>query len=153
MTIARYSCPSCLSFLILWRRDGHEYRDDANETKLKGFSRDLKGDNRSLILQSKNIVSYVSVCGTTVSGTVFSGTVFHDFLCSHYNVSPLNFQSRCSVCYTASGETHTFSWSTDGLVIAHHNNIRDKVLYLSLQVFAPESVRDKSLIHQVHTRS
>ena len=51
---------------------GQKDWDSANETKLKGFVRYLKGTNRRLILFSKNTGAWLSVSGTTVSGTVLS---------------------------------------------------------------------------------
>ena len=60
--------------------------------------------------------------GTKVSGTVLSATEFRDFLCTRYNVSPLNLQSHWDGCGTAFGATHVLICSTGGLVIAHQKN-------------------------------
>ena len=48
---------------------------------------------------------------------------------------------------------HTLSCSIDGLVIARHNEICDKILYLSQHDFTSSSVRAEPLIHQGRTRS
>ena len=103
----------------------------ANKTKLKGLVQDLKGTDRHLILWAKNTGAWLSVRCTIVSGTVFSATEFLYFLCVHYNVSPLNFQSHYDGCGIAFGVMHALSCSTGGLVIVHHNEIHDKLLYLS----------------------
>ena len=49
--------------------------------------------------------------------------------------------------------THTLSCSIDGLVIARHNKIRDKLLYLSQRAFTSASVCTKPIIHKGRTRS
>ena len=49
--------------------------------------------------------------------------------------------------------THTLSCCICGLVIARHNKIRDKLLYISQRSFTSEFVRYEPLIHQGHTRS
>ena len=71
----------------------------------------------------------------------------------HYNVSPLNFQKRCDGRGTAFRVTHTLSCIIGGLVIAHHNKIRDELLYLSRRDFTSASVRAEPLIHQGRTSS
>ena len=47
---------------------------------------------------------------------------------------------------------HTLSYSIGGIVITHHNKIRDKLLYLSQRAFNSAYVRAKPLIHQGRTR-
>ena len=49
--------------------------------------------------------------------------------------------------------THTLSYIIGGLVIACHNKICDKLIYLSWRAFTSASVRTKPLIHQGRTRS
>ena len=49
--------------------------------------------------------------------------------------------------------THALNCSIGGLVIARHNKIRDKILYLPRRAFKSASVRAKPLIHQVCTSS
>ena len=75
------------------------------------------------------------------------------FLYTHYNFYPVNLQSHCDRCGTALEVMHALSCSIGGLVIAHHKEIRDKLLYLSGRAFNSASVRAEPLIHQGHTRS
>ena len=49
--------------------------------------------------------------------------------------------------------THALSCSIYILVIARHNKICDKILYLTWRAFLSASVHDKTLIHQSRTRS
>ena len=49
--------------------------------------------------------------------------------------------------------THTLRCIAYGLVIAHHNEIRDKLLYISRRDFTSTSVHGEPLIHQVRTIS
>ena len=109
--------------------------------------------NRHLILHAKSTGAWLRICGTTASDTVLSATEFRDFLCTCYNVSPLNTHSHCNGCGTEFGATHTLICSSGGLVIARHNKIRDKILYLSRQDFTSASVHAKPLINQGHTIS
>ena len=88
-----------------------------------------------------------------VSGTSLSAKEYQYFLYARYNVDPLNPQSHCGRCGTDFWVTHSLSCSTDGLVIARHNKIREEILYLDRWSFTPAPVRVKPLIHQVHTIS
>ena len=90
----------------------------------------------------------MSIHGTPVSYTVLYATEFWDLLCAHYNVSPLNLQIHFDRCGTTFGVIHALSCSTGVLVIARHNEIRDKLLYLSRRAFTSASVRSEPLIHQ-----
>ena len=90
----------------------------------------------------------MSIRGTMVSGTVLSATEFWDLLCARYNVSPLNLQSYWNVCGTAFSVTHALICSTGCLVIVRHNEIRDKLFYLSQRAFTPALVSSKTLICQ-----
>ena len=130
------------------RHDGKKDREAAYETKLKGLVRDLKGTDKRLIQRAKRTGAWLSVRGTTVSGTVLSATELWYFLCALYNVSTLNLQRHCYGCGTSFRVTHTLSCSTGGLVIAHHNKIRDKLLYLSLRAFTSSSILAEPIIHQ-----
>ena len=59
-------------------RDGQKDRDVANETKLKGLVRYLKGTDRRLILRAKSTGAWMSVRDTTAwmkSLTMFSGAL------------------------------------------------------------------------------
>ena len=72
------------------RCDGKQVRDVACKSRLKGLVGNPKGTDKSLLLHAKGTGAWMSVCGTTFSGTVLSATEFWDFLCTHYNVSPIN---------------------------------------------------------------
>ena len=135
------------------QRDGKKDRDVAHKYRLKGLVRGLKFTDKHLLLRAKITGVWLNVCGTTVSGTVLSATVCRDFLCVCYNVSPVNFQSHCDECGTVFGVTHTHGCSIGSLVIAHHNKIRDELLYLYQHAFTSASVRAKPLIYQGRTRS
>ena len=65
----------------------------------------------------------------------------------------MNLQNQCDGCGTAFGVTQTLSFSIGGLVIACHNKIHDKLLYLSQRAFTSAYVRAEPLIHQGRTRS
>ena len=135
------------------RRDGKKDRGVLHKSKLKSLVRDLKGTDTNLLLCSKSTGAWLSVWGTTVSGKVLYATEFRDFLCTRYNVTPINPQSHCDRCGIAFGVIHTLSYSIGGLVIAHHKKIRDKLLFLSRRAFTSAYVCAEPLIHQGLTRS
>ena len=128
-------------------------RDDTNKSTLMALIRDLKGADRRLILRAKNTGACMIIRGTTLSGTLLYTTEFLDFLCARYNVYPLNPQSHCNGYGTNFGVTHGLSCSIGGLVIARHNKICDKLLYLARLNFTPSSVCAEHLIHQGCTKS
>ena len=134
-------------------RDRKKYRDVAKKYRLKGLVQDLKGTDKRLLLRAKSTGAWLSIRATTVSGTVLSTTEFRDILYACYNVSAINPQRHCDGCGTVFGVKHAISCSIGGLVIARHNKIRDKLLYLSRRAFTSAYVRAKPLIHQGHTRS
>ena len=113
------------------RRNGQKNWDEANKTTLKNLVRDLKGTDQRLIIRAKNTGAWLSVHSTTVSGTVFSAIEFLDFLCTCYNIYPLNLQSHYNGCGTAFRVTHAFSCGTSGLFIVCQKKISEKLLYLS----------------------
>ena len=113
------------------RRDGKEARDVAYESRLKGLVINLQGTDKRLLLRAKSTGECLSVRGTAVSGTILSDTEFWGFLCARYKISPVNLQSHCDGCGTASGVTHTLRCSIGGLVITCHKKIRYELLYLS----------------------
>ena len=123
------------------------------QKKLKGLVRNLKDTDNRLILHAKTTGAWLSISGTTVSGTVLCASEFWDFLCARYKLPPLNLQIHSGGCGTAFGVTHALSWSMDGLFIARHNKICDKILYLSRRAFTSAFVRSKPLIYQGRTRS
>ena len=123
------------------------------DSRLKGLVIDIRGTDKGLLLRVKSIGVWLSVRGTTVSGTVLSATEFQYFLCTRYNVFPVNLHIECDGCGTSFGVTNELSCIIGGLVIVHHNEIRDKILYLSRRAFTLASVCVKPLIHQGRTRS
>ena len=101
------------------------------------------------ILPEKSTGAWLSKRSTIVSGTLLYATEFRDFLCSCYNIFPLNLQIHWDVCGTAFGVKHSISCCKVGLVIARHNYFRDKIFYLSQRAFTSASVK----IHQGRTIS
>ena len=114
-----------LGILSEERCDEKKSRDVAYASRLKGLVSNLKGTEKRLIPRSRSTCSCLSVRGTTVSGTVPCATEFRYFLCSRYNVSPVNLQSHCNGCGTAFRVTHTLNCNISCLVIVLHNGIRD----------------------------
>ena len=135
------------------QHDGKKDWYVARGSILKGLVRDNKGTDKCLLLCAKSTGSWMRLCGTTFSGTVLFATHFWDYQCARYNVSPVNLHSHCDGCGTASGVTHALSCSIGGLVIARHNKIREKLLYLYRCAFTSAYVCVEPLMHQGRTRS
>ena len=133
-------------------RDGKKEQDAAYKFKIKGLLSDLKRTDKRLLLYSRIIRDWLSVHVTTVSRTVLYATEFQ-FFCTHYNVSPVNLQSRCNGCGTSFGLTHILSCRICVLVLACHNKIHDELLYLYRRAFTSESICAETLIHHGRTRS
>ena len=127
------------------RRDGQKEREVANEIKLKGLFRYLKGTKINLILRSKITGAWLSVYNNTFLDTVFYATEFRYLLCARYNIYPLNPQSHCDGCGTTFWVTCTLSCSTGAMVIACHKEICDKLLYLSQRAFRVVSSPDGTI--------
>ena len=88
-----------------------------------------------------------------VIGTVFAARKFHDFFCARYNVTPPNLHSKCDGFGTSFDVRHILSCIKGSLVIARHNEVRDKLLYLAWRAFNSAAVSAKPLIRQGRNRS
>ena len=135
------------------RRDGKESWDVAYESRLKGLVGNLKVTDKRLLLRARIAGALMSVRVTEVSGTLLSATEFRDFLCPCYNVSPVNLQSHCDGRGTVFGVTHALICRIGGLVIARHNQIRDRILYIPQRAYTSASVCAEHLIHRGRTKS
>ena len=113
------------------RRDRKKSWDVVYESRLKGLVRNFQVTDKRLLLRTKGTYAWLSIRGTTVSGTVLSATEFRDDLCARYTFSPVNLKRYCDGSGTAFGVTHALSCYIGSLVIVHHNEIRDELLYLS----------------------
>ena len=61
------------------RRDGQKIRDEVNDAKLKEIVADLDGNNRHIILRSKETGNWMNIWGTTVTGTLLAAKEFGNF--------------------------------------------------------------------------
>ena len=113
----------------------------------------MKVTDKHLLLCIKSTGAWLSVLCTTVSGTLLSTIEFRDFLCTRYNVSPVNLHNHCDRCGAAFGVTHILNCIIGGLVILFYNLIINELLYLSQRAFTSACVRAKPLIHQGRTIS
>ena len=73
---------------------------------------------------------------------------FRDFLCTSYDITPPNFQRECNGCDTSFSVRHELRLRKGVLVIACHNKVRHKILYLARRAFPYTCVRGKPLIRQ-----
>ena len=108
--------------------DGKKDREAMNKTKLKGLVHYLKGTYRRLILQAKITDACPRIRSSSVLGTVLSATEYRDFLCTCYNIYPLNLQSYCGGYVNAFGLTHALSCIIGGIVVVRPNQICETFL-------------------------
>ena len=60
---------------------------------------------------------------------------------------------KCGGCYQSFYIRHGLICSHRGLIISHHNQVHDEILYLNQQDFPSNCVPGEPLIHQGHSRS
>ena len=116
-------------------RDGQENRDDFNDAKLRGLVRDIDSTDPHIILRTKVIGSWLNTQVNTVTGEVLAAMECHGFLCASYDVTPTNLHSKCDGCGTSFNVHPALICSKVGLVIACHNKVNDKLIYLVKQAF------------------
>ena len=71
-------------------------------------------------------------------------------LCAHDDVKPPNLQRKYNRCDTYFDARHTLSCSKGGLIIACHNKMHGKLLYLAQRALTYAFVCGKPLIHHDH---
>ena len=74
------------------------------------------------------------------------------FLCAYYDVTPPNIQRKYYGCVISFDVNHWISCSNGGFVIAHHNKVRGKLLYISQWAFPSAWVNVKPLMCQGRIR-
>ena len=120
------------------RIDGQKNRGGANEAKLKGLVKDLKITNMRLILQAQ---TQVPVWAYAVLQYQVQYDLLWDFGISYAHITMFP-------CGPTFRYTYTLSCITGVLVIARHNNISDKILYLARLYSTPASLCPEPLIQQ-----
>ena len=110
----------------------------ANDAKLKGLFKDLNTTARGLILHAKNIGAWKIVQVTMVTDKLLSAMEFSDLLCARYNVTRPNLRIDCC---------------KGGQVIARHNKVCGKLLYIERRALTSTSVWSEPLIHPVRNIS
>ena len=95
----------------------------------------------------------MSIWVTMVTSTVLAATKFRNFLCSHYNVISPSLQNNCDGCLQTFLVRHVPNCRNVGLVITHHNEIRDEIVHLAIQDFSLHFIHGKPQIHLVRRRS
>ena len=121
--------------------------------KLQGIVSDQITFQKRILQTAKHTGAWLSMWGNAVTGTVLAATDFRDFLCADYNNNPPNHQNNCYSCMQNFLVRHALSPPLGGLVIARHNEIRDKIIHLAKKAFSPHCVCIKPLIHLVRRRS
>ena len=82
-----------------------------------------------------------------------SGYIISWFQCACYDVTPLNLQRKCNGCVTSFDVLHSLSYSKGGLLIARHNIVCDKLLYLAWRDLPLASVCVEPFIYQGQIKS
>ena len=76
-----------------------------------------------------------------------SCNIVSQVLCAKYKCNPITFKKngRCLESFSVS---HALIFSNIGLIIAHHNEICDKIIHLTRQAFYPNCARVEPLTHE-----
>ena len=61
-----------------------------NDVKLEGIVKNLNILERCIFFRANHMGSWLRVWDNMVTGTVLSAMEFCNFLCAHYNITPLN---------------------------------------------------------------
>ena len=113
------------------RRDGQNIEDDTNGSKLKGLVKYLEALILQLFIRAKKTGSWLIVWGTTLTSTVLAATGFCNFLCVCYDVTSPNLKNKYDGYSLSFFVRHRLICRNGGLGIAHHNKVRDHILYLA----------------------
>ena len=90
-----------------------------------------KASSKNAFFQrAKHMGAWLIVRGTTVTGALLSATEFFGYLFARYNVNPPNIQNKYDGCMQTFLGSHTLNWTNGGIVIAHHNEIRNDIIHL-----------------------
>jgi hypothetical protein len=110
----------------------------------------MHGDTRRTILHGKETGIWLTLAPSTVNGTELSTQEFRDHLFLRYDKRPPDLPSHCDGCLVKFDICHALQCKTGGLVIMHHNKIKDKLCNLLSKALVPSSVRDKPRIYPCH---
>ena len=83
----------------------------------------------------------------TVNGTDLGAQEWRDALFMWYGLEPLDLTKYCDRCHTRFSISHALDYKKGGLVMARHNELRDRVSDLAGKDFTPYHVRDNPLIY------
>ena len=134
------------------RCDRQKRRDDVNDAKLRRIVENIEAPDLRLILRSKKKGFYLDVRGNMVTGTVLAGTKFSAFCAYDMMLPPLTVK-KFDCYYRSFSVHHRIICSHRKLIIVHHNEVHDELLYLAQQDFPSNCVCCKPLIHQGRSRS
>ena len=76
------------------------------------------------------------------SGTELGAQEWRNSLFLSYGIDPPDLPSHCDGCGSALSIFHALEFSKGGLIVVHHNELRDGLANLSGKAFTPAHMRD-----------
>jgi hypothetical protein len=94
--------------------------------------------------------AWLSLLPSTVNVTELSAQECRDALLMRYGMTPPDLPATCDGCKASFTLQHALGCKKGGLVIFHHNKIRDKLVHLAGKALTPSAIRNKPLIRKGH---
>ena len=91
--------------------------------------------------------TWLTVQRSTVNGTELGAQEWRDALFLWYGLEPPDLPTHCDGCQAKLSISHTLDCKKGGLVMACHNELRDRIADLAGKAFTPSHVRDDPLIY------
>ena len=135
---------ACLQegWTTVWRRVQRR-AEEALTAALEGF---LVLHARQLRRATK-IGAWLTVQPSTVNGKELGAQEWRNVFFLRYGLHPPDLPTHCNGCQAKFCISHALDYKKDGLVMACHNKLRDKVVDLAGKAFTPSHVRDDPLIY------
>ena len=125
------------------QRRGQRRKEEALTAALEGppilHARELQ--------RATNTGAWLTVQSSTVNGTDLGAQEWRDTLFLWYGLKPLDLPTHCDGCQAKFSVSHILDCIKGGLVMARHNELRDRGSDLAGKAFTPSLVRDNPLIH------
>ena len=90
---------------------------------------------------------WFSVIPSIINGTELGAQKCMDYLLMRYGINHLDLPEHCNICEDAFGIYQALYCKKGGLIMAHHNELRDRVSDLASKALIPVHVCDDPTIY------
>ena len=127
-----------------------KWSQEAYGKSMETFLATLPTGKSRTIRRGMETGAWLSVLPSTVSGPELLAQDFRDALSMCYREAPPGLPACCDGRDAPFTLQHALACKKGGLVIFHHNEIRDELVNLAGKAFTPSAVRDEPLIKPSH---